>query len=109
MQDKFSKKIEDALQSIDNIEKAHAPFFFFTRLEARMKNDSNVWEKITSFLAKPMMTIACVCLVIMINAFVIFSSSNAKNTSTLQNTELATADEYSQVTATLYEYENTKP
>lgn len=109
MQNNLSKKIEDTLQSIDGIGKASAPSFFFTRLEARMQNEKSIWETITSFVARPIMIVACVCLVIMINAAVIFSSSDTKNTSISQNSEIATVDEYNQVSVTLYEYENQKP
>ncbi len=109
MQENFNKKIEDAIHSIDSIQKASPPPFFFTRLEARMQREKNIWEKITSFIAQPAIAFACVCLVIMINAFVIFSSSNSKKIVAQQNNELATVDEYSQITGTFYEIENIKP
>lgn len=109
MQEKIHKKIQDTMHSIDGIKKASPKAFFFTRLEARMERGRNVWEKITSFVAQPVIAFACICLVIMINAFVIFSSSNITKTVAQQNTELATVDEYSQASATLYEYENIKP
>jgi len=109
MQEKIEKKIEDAMHSIDGIDKASPPPFFFTRLEARMQSEKNIWGKITSFVAQPAIAFACICLIIMINAIVVFSSSSPKNSVAQQNTELATVDEYSQVSATLYEYENLKP
>ena len=108
MQEKHNDKIEAALHSIDGIEKAMPAPFFFTRLEARMQREKNVWEKITSIIAQPVITFSCICLVIMINAFVIFSSSDTNNTTAEQNSELATVDEYSQVGTTLYEFENSK-
>jgi hypothetical protein len=109
MSEKIFKKIEDAMQSIDGIKKASPAPYFFTRLEARMQNEKNWWIKITEFLAKPSIAFASICLIVMINAIVIFSSSKAKNTASTQNNELASIDEYSQVSATLFEYENVKP
>lgn len=109
MQEKFRKKIEDTLHSIDGIEKASPGTFFFTRLEARMNREKNAWEKIASFVARPVVALASICLVIMINAAVVFSSSDAKDATTSQNNEIATLDEYSQVSVIFYEYENTKP
>jgi hypothetical protein len=41
----------------------------------------------------------------MINAVVIFSSSNSKKEVASQNTEIATIDEYSQLSAAFYDYE----
>ncbi|MDP4283360.1 MAG: hypothetical protein Q8891_02980 [Bacteroidota bacterium] len=109
MQENINKKIEDAMHSIDGIEKSSPSPFFFTRLEARMQKEKNIWETLTSFITKPVIAFACICLVIMINAFVIFSSSNTDSTVTQQTNQLATVDEYSQLSATLYEFENTKP
>ena len=105
MTEKIFKKVEDAMHSLDGIEKASPGPYFFTRLEARMQAQKNVWEKITSFLTKPSMAFACICLVIIINAIVIFSSSNPKKNLVQQNTELATIDEYSQLSASFYDLE----
>jgi uncharacterized membrane protein YdfJ with MMPL/SSD domain len=109
MQEKFIKKMEDTLHSIDGIEKASPRPFFFTRLEARMNREKNAWEKIASFVARPVVALASISLVIMINAVVVFSSSDAKDATASQNNEIATVDEYSQVSVIFYEYENTKP
>lgn len=109
MQNNINKKIEDTMHSIDGINKANPDPFFFTRLEARMEKENNVWVKITSFVARPMVAFACICLVIMINALVILSSSISNKTVAKQNTEYATVDEYAQMSTTLYDFENTKP
>lgn len=109
MQNNINKKIEDTMHSIDGINKAEPNPFFFTRLEARMEKENNVWVKITSFVTRPMVAFACICLVIMINAFVILSSSLSTKATAKQNTELATVDEYTQISTTLYDFENTKP
>ena len=109
MQEEFNKKIEDAMHSIDGLKKASPAPFFFTRLEARMLKEKNIWEKITSFVAKPGIAFACICMVIVINSAVIFSLSATHTTITEQSNELATVDEYSQVGITLYDFENMKP
>ncbi len=109
MQENFNKKIEDILKSLDGIEKASPRPFFFTRLEARMQKEKSIWEDISSFVAKPLVAIGCICLVIMINAAVIFSAENLSRNNTSQNTETATIDEYNQVSSAFYEFINTKP
>ncbi|MEO5907917.1 MAG: hypothetical protein ABIR50_07560 [Ginsengibacter sp.] len=109
MEEKINKKIEKILSSFEGIEKASPNPFFFTRLEARMQNQKSIWEQISSFVAKPIIAFACICLLIMINAAVIFSSSNASNSTASQNNELATADEYNLVSSAFYEFVNTKP
>ncbi len=109
MNQQLNKEIDKAMQSLDGIEKASPRPFFFTRLEARMQREKSRWEAISSFLAKPVVAFASICLIVMINAAVIFSSSNSKNSTDQQNTELATADEYNSVSAPLYEYVNSTP
>lgn len=109
MERKLNKKIDKVMQSLDGIEKASPAPFFFTRLEARMRREKSSWEKVSSFVAKPVIAFACVCLVIMINAMVIFSSRNSQNSTDQQTNELATTDEYNLVSSTFYEFVSTKP
>lgn len=109
MQERFNKKIGDVMRSLDDIKKASPSPFFFTRLEARMEREKSVWETISSFVAKPIVAFACICLIIMINAAVIFSSENSRKSASSQNNEIATVDEYNQVSSTFYEFVNTKP
>ena len=106
MEDNFiNKKVDDALQSIDNISKASLRPFFFTRLEARMLNEKNIWSKMSSFFARPAIAFACICLVIMINIAVIFTSINSQGSYAQPGSEVAAVDEYTQVTTGLYELE----
>ena len=110
MQKKFDKRIEDALKSFDGIKKASPGPFFFTRVEARMQREKSIWEKISSFVARPLIAFASICLIIMINAAVIFSSEKSSSTTAAsQNNEIATMDEYNQVNSTFYEFVNAKP
>jgi hypothetical protein len=109
MDQHLKKESDIAMQSLDGIKRALPRLFFFTRLEARMQREKSRWEIISSFLAKPVVVFACICLIIMINAAVIFSSSISKNSTDQQNTELATADEYNSVSAPLYEFVNSTP
>ncbi|HEU5051491.1 MAG TPA: hypothetical protein VFT78_00195 [Hanamia sp.] len=108
MDQALNKKIDEAMQSLEGMEKASAGPYFFTRLEARMQREKSAWERISSFVAKPVVAFACICLIIVINAAVILSST-AGVTSSSQNSELATADEYNSVSAQMYEFENTIP
>ena len=109
MNENLKRKIDEAMQSLDGIEQASPRPFFFTRLEARMQKQKSRWEALSSFLSKPVIAVACICLIIMINAAVILSSSNLINTTDQQNNELATADEYNSVSAPLYEFVNATP
>lgn len=97
------------MQSMDNIKRASARPFLFTRLEARMQDEKNIWGKLSAFVAKPVVAFACICFVLIINAMVIFLSNNPADYLVQQGNELAATDEYSQVSFTLYEFENSRP
>ena len=101
-------KIENILNSLSGIEKASTKPYFFTRLEARMKAKKNVWEKVSYFLSQPVVALAGVCFILMVNAFVIFS--DASTTDNSPKTEIASImDEYNQLGTNLIEFENIKP
>ena len=101
----INKKVDDALNSIDNIAKVSPAPFFFTRLEGRMLMEKNTWNKLSSFFAKPLIAFTCICLVIIINLTVIFTADNSQKSYVQAGNELAAADEYNQVTTTFYELE----
>ncbi len=110
MKDEFiNKKIDAAMHSLDGIEKASPRPFLFTRLEARMLNDKSIWAQLSAFVTRPVIAFACICFVLIINLVVIFTTNNSENSLTQQGNELATTDEYSQVSSNLYEFENPKP
>jgi hypothetical protein len=109
MNENLNRKIDKAMQSLDGIEKASPRPFFFTRLEARMQKQKSRWEALSSFLTKPAIAIACICLIIIINAAVILSSATLNSSTDQQNNELATADEYNSVSTPLYEFVNSTP
>lgn len=109
MREKLNKKINDALGSIDDIQRAAAPDFFYTRLEGRMLGQKNFWEKISSFITRPSIAFACIAIIVLMNSWIIFSNINNEKNDTQQNTELATVDEYSMVSSSLYEFENSNP
>ncbi|MEO8416279.1 MAG: hypothetical protein ABI472_21640 [Ginsengibacter sp.] len=110
MEDKIlNRKIDDVMQSMNGIKKASPRPFLFTRLEARMLNERNIWSEISSFVARPVIAFACICFVLVLNAMVILLSGTSGNSLTQQGSELATADEYSQVSYNFYDFENTKP
>ncbi len=105
----IDKKVDEALLSIDAIERASAPPFFFTRLEARMQKGNTLWEKISVFLTNPVFAFGSICLILFFNIYVISSSPATTMNIAQQTSELATVDEYSQVSSNLFEFENLKP
>ncbi len=104
----IGKKVDDALHSIDAIERASVPPFFFTRLEARMQKGKTFWEKASVLLTNPIFAFGSVCLILFFNVYVIATAPSGMNIAQ-QTNDLATVDEYSQVSSNLFEFENLKP
>lgn len=105
----IEKKIVDALNSIDHLERASMPPYFFTRLEARMQKGQTFWEKATIFLTKPVVAFGSICVILFLNIYVISSSPPDGSNMAQQTTEFASVDEYSQLSSNVFELENFKP
>ena len=82
----IQKKVEEALNSLDGIQTASVQPFFYTRLKARLEQTKGVWESISSFISRPAMMLATVCLVIVLNLAVLYRNHelSAKVTSAEQ-------------------------
>ena len=113
MKNNFDKKINDAFSSIDGIERAEAPSWFFTKLETRMlrqaNNSKSFWENVASWLTRPAVVLAGILIIIFINASVLFFKPFSKSESLATVSEQTSSDEYSQVSTTLFDYETIKP
>jgi hypothetical protein len=102
-------KIDATLRSVDNIERAVPSPFFYTKVLAKITNTQPaVWEKWSAFFLRPTIAFATICLVIVINAFVIYSNITG-SFSLNDQPDLTLTDEYSMATTSLYNIENVAP
>lgn len=108
MQNKSSQEhIDQVLESLNGINKAAAPPFLYIRVVARLDRiHTSAWAKITMILSRPVVAFACVCMIILLNLFAVFSQTH-----TISNnlTEAASADDYAQVNNSYLDLENSKP
>ncbi|MEO6539410.1 MAG: hypothetical protein ABIN74_00410 [Ferruginibacter sp.] len=108
-QEKINKMIEDALNSVDDVQRAEPKPFLLTRIHARMNiGTESVWEKAGWFITRPAVAFTGLCLILLINVMVMMNN-NAVNT--VNTTEVAqnSTDEFSSSVATIYDIENTQP
>src|ERR1700752_1537016 len=78
----INNRINDALASIDGIERAEPKPFLFTRVMAKMQaTKETVWEKASGFISRPSFAIAGLSLVIVLNIMVITARSKENKTS----------------------------
>ena len=109
-QENINKLIEESLNSMDDVKRAEAKPFLFTRISARMnKGTESVWEKAGWFITRPAVALAVVCLVLIINATAIFYNKTETPVATADVAVQNTADEFSYTVAGIYDSENTQP
>lgn len=76
----IEKRVEETLNSLDGIQRAEAQPWLFTRVKARLQEEKTAWGTMSSFLARPAITIAGLCLILMLNGFLLFNEGNKKST-----------------------------
>lgn len=104
----IQQKIEEALKSLDGIQRAEPSPFFYTRLMARIeKKERNVWETLSGVVSRPVVAFATLVLILFLNAVVLFRGAITGGQQA-ENQELSMAEEYNQVTA-YFDIESIQP
>ena len=105
------KKVNEALESLQGIQKAEPAPWFYARVQARLERGKHsIWEATGSYMARPAIAIAGLVFILCINAFILFEKDTPESTPAafaVQNT-----DEEIMLTAantTSYDYENIEP
>ena len=105
----IENEVQATINSIDGICTASPGPFFFTRVQARLnKAEKNVWEKITSFVARPAVAIAMVSCVILLNTVAVLQHNQVSNLSADQ-TDQSSYEEFDVAVNTFYDYEIKEP
>lgn len=104
----LNKKVQDALDSLDGIQRAEIQPFFYTRLRARMeKSPKTGWELISAILARPVVAIAAIVLVVVLNFFILIREEAPSSVASNGNIEQALSDnEYILASSSSFDYEN---
>ena len=78
MERRTPERIDAILESLDGMERAMPAPFLHTRIMARMQREqSGGWSKAMYFLARPAVALSMSMLLILLNAYVIYSGSEA--------------------------------
>jgi uncharacterized membrane protein len=106
----INKMIEEALQSVDNVERAAPKPFLLTRIHARMNwETASVWEETIRFITRPAVAFTGLCILVLINITVILSNKASNEVAPADQVVQSSTDEFSYTVATIYDYENTQP
>jgi hypothetical protein len=108
-QSDIGKKVNETLESLEGIQRAEATPYFFTRVKARLeRGERNIWEMIGSLLARPAIAVAGLCVILALNAFILFKkdTSTPSATVTIQNGQVPVEEYILTVASNSYDYEN---
>jgi hypothetical protein len=110
-QQDMTNKVNEALESLDGIQRAEPAPWFFTRVKARLERDErNVWETAGRFLARPAVTIAGLFFILTLNVFILVKRDATATTGAFATTtSQAPEDENILVAANSFDYENLEP
>jgi hypothetical protein len=75
MENKRNSRIDKALNSLDGVQKAAAPDFFYTRLRARMEKGIAADNK-PNWVLRPAFIFSVLLLIITVNAFVFLKNQD---------------------------------
>jgi hypothetical protein len=106
----INKLIEEALGSVDNVNRAEPKQYLLTRIQARMNRETvTFWEKAGWFIGRPAVAFTGLCLIILINAMVIMYNKTSDSDTVADQPAQAQVDEFSYTVATIYDNENAQP
>jgi len=97
------------MNSLDGLTKASPGPFFYTRVMARIEGEEkNLWEVITSYITKPIVIASVICLILLINATIIFRQADRSDDLSEQQ-DVSMVDEYQVASTSFYDYSNAEP
>ena len=107
-QENINKLIEEALNSVDDVQRAEPRPFLLTRIHARMnKGTESVWEKASWFITRPAIAFTGLCMIVLLNIMVVMYNKTPDSTTVADQTAQAQADEFSFTAVTIYDNDNT--
>lgn len=99
------------MRSLDHVERAKANPFLYTRVHAKLAAaPRTVWEQVTSYISRPAIAMAVLCLVILTNAAVVYWQSAPEDAMAVTDQpQPALTEEYHMSVAAIYDDETPEP
>lgn len=69
--------VDKVMQSMDGVQRAKAPGYLYAKILSGVysRQTITIWERVSSFIARPAVALACIVLVVAVNALIIYSGS----------------------------------
>jgi hypothetical protein len=94
MENQSEQWVNQAMESLDGLQRANANPFLYTRILARVKGANSRWEKTARFISRPSFAFAATALFLALNMWVIFQKNDKAEPSQAEMEQLF-ATEYS--------------
>lgn len=102
--------IEEAMGSLDHIDRASPKPFLLTRIRARInRKNVTVWEKVSWLIGRPSIAIPGLVILIVLNVLAVTFNKEDSLVTTSEQVASSSADEFNYTVATIYDIENTEP
>src|SRR5690349_15996006 len=102
----MEKRVEEALGSLDGIQRAEPQPWLFSRVKARMiQEEKTPWGTIGSFLARPAIAIAGLCFILVLNGVLLFNEEK-ESTPVVSTSDLPLDSESMVASSSSFDYEN---
>lgn len=106
---KLDKLVDETINSMDAAERAMPAPFLLTRIKAGLAREtaSTPWEKVSAFLARPLVAFPALIIVLVLNFWIILSSVSTDKALPSADYSKVSTDDYSLGNATsLFDIEN---
>ena len=101
--------VEEVMNSCEGITSASPGPYFFTRVQARLNRiEKNIWEKISSFIARPTIAITMVSIILLMNTVAVLQHKKSA-TLTVDQPDQSVYEEFNVAVNTFYDYEIKEP
>ena len=103
----IDSRIEASMESLDSLQKAQAPDWFYAGVRARLERESHsAWTMLGSFLSRPVVALAGLCLVLAVNVFLVVQHPKPSSGSIAGQNETVIESESIIASSSSFEYEN---
>ena len=107
----IEKRVEEALNSLDGIKRATPQPWLFSRIKARLSRDEaeerTVWGTMGSFLSRPAVAIAGLCLILLFNGALLLNQPGESSSAiAVQNEQVPSDSESFIASSSSFDFEN---
>lgn len=101
----IEQEVDKTLNSLDGIQRATANPYLFTRIKAGMQKEEGkgFWSMATGFISRPVVAIATILLIVLVNLAVFFQAKPVAIPAPQQDGEQLFASEYNLSGSTIYD------